>query len=135
MPVKLRFGWGTNCERNVLAYGAIRLAGMIFPAKGRRVVGSIIIAFEPAKLPVRYAMGGTCTWFPNVPDIWRPDSQLKKKKVRLRPSYNFGNSTGPPRLAPNWFRFRRGGLTPGTRGWKALSAVNASLRLNSQAVP
>src|SRR5229473_4613533 len=35
-----------------------------------------------------------------VPGLLRYCSQEKKKKVFLRPSYNFGMRTGPPRLPP-----------------------------------
>src|ERR1044071_151926 len=91
-------------------------------------------AATPEKLPPRCKAGGTIDVPPNVPEICRPDSQLKKKNVRFRPLY-FGASTGPPKFPPYWLRFNRGGLAPGTRGWKPFSAVNASLRLNSHKVP
>src|SRR3954470_12742217 len=109
----------------------MRLAGMMFPANGAPVVGSLMTAVEEEKLPVRKAAGGISAWPPNEPATWRPDSQLKKKKVLFFPLNTLGIHTGPPRLAPYWLRLRRGGFTPGKRGWNPFSDVSASLRLNS----
>src|SRR3989442_7564214 len=92
-------------------------------------------ARTPEKSPERCAIGGSSACPPKDPATCRPDSQLKKKNVLSLPLYNPGSQTGPPRLAPNWLRSSRGGLAPGTCGWNPLSAVSASLRLNSHAAP
>src|SRR5437868_15466642 len=98
MPGSAVLGAGTKPLRNLLAYGAMRLAGMMFPANGAPVAGSMMIADEEEKFPVRNAAGGTSAWPPNEPATCRPDSQLKKKKVLFFPLKILGIQTGPPKL-------------------------------------
>ena len=67
---------------------------------------------------------------PNVPEIWRPDSQLKKKNVCL--ALHIRHRTG----RRCWLRTGCGSGAAawlGTERLEGASAVNASLRLNSQA--
>ena len=89
------FGWGTNSKK-ARAARLIRSGGILFSGKGWPLRGSVMTrpGSSDEKSPLRKATGGTRAMGLEMPDTWRPDSQLKKKKLR---SLNIG----PPMLAPN----------------------------------
>jgi len=63
-----------------------------------------------------------------------PTSYPPKKKVRLRPSYTWGITTGPPMVAPNSFQ-TKGAFGLPAKSSKKLAASSAASRCTSYADP
>src|SRR5579863_4358134 len=122
----------------------MRDCGILFPGKQADVFvavhdpeasGSLIrinwpvALYDCVKSPCRSSRLGTTPRLVE-PATPRKLSQLARKNVLLCPSYTFGMTTGPVKVAPNWLR-RSSLLAPS----KKLRASNRSLRRNSKTAP
>src|SRR5947209_3568443 len=89
------------------------------------------------KSPARCSLVGTCcSTLEGACRIVVPWYE-KKKNVQFRPSYILGSITGPPTVAPNWFRFKPSScfVPSALIGAKKFAAFNELLRRYSNALP
>src|SRR6476659_7433897 len=96
------------------------------------VMGFPAALVSPLRLPSRIA----CVGNENnrvVLDICRDHSQLLNQKVLFFPLYSLGMYTGPPALAPNSLRFRKGAFV--NESSRARATPNPLFRLVSKSDP